>query len=252
MSLPLATLALSWSTGIAAIALLAAGWLLGSYTAGLADTVLSRSALDPIARNLVQRLAIPTIFAIALIAALSVLGLDPGGVLVVLATGGLLCALALRESLTDIASGAQLLSLRPFNSGDHVEIDGLAGRVREQGIFGVTLESPEGELITVWNRHVANAAICNLSRSGLQRLSLSVRLPRSLGVENALKSVHEMVDRTDGVRKEPGPEIRVTGLSNNQIHIELHVWSRLDKTTQTGNTLHQNLSELSSCETSPG
>ena len=59
MTMPIATLALSWSTGLTAIVLLVGGWLLGSYLAGLMDAALSRTGLDPLARGQVQRLALP-------------------------------------------------------------------------------------------------------------------------------------------------------------------------------------------------
>ncbi|WP_449265922.1 mechanosensitive ion channel family protein, partial [Escherichia coli] len=68
---------------------------------------------------------------IVVVVAISTLGVPVSPLLAVLGTAGLAIGLALKDSLSNIASGVMLVTLRPFHVGDVVTAAGETGTVRE-------------------------------------------------------------------------------------------------------------------------
>jgi small conductance mechanosensitive channel len=81
---------------------------------------------------------------VLLLAVVQVLGVPMTSMFAVLGAAGLAIGLALKDSLSNIASGVMLVTLRPFQVGDLVTINGVSGTV-EMSIFrpacGVTIRS---------------------------------------------------------------------------------------------------------------
>lgn len=129
-------------------------WLVGAWAGGAANAALTRAEVDPALRLAVTRAALPVIFGLGLLAALSALGIDPRGLLVVLATLGLGAGLALKGPLSALAGGVVLLITRPFAVGDQIDVRGVGGRVSAMGLLVTTVETPEGDRISVRNDRV--------------------------------------------------------------------------------------------------
>jgi len=235
--IPIAALALSWPSVILALVLLGAGWLLGSYLSGVVGAQLGRSSLDPVIRDILQRLVLPGVGLVALATAVSVVGIDPGGVLVALATAGLLVVCGRRAGARDLGAGVQLWSKRPFNTGDHVAIGEVEGKVRDLGLFAATLEGDDGALITLWNHQIASGPVINHSRSGLGRLVVTVSLPRPDDLAALPAELVALAEATEGVRSEPVPAARLVSIDRERVGAEVVAWARTDVVADARNAL---------------
>ena len=64
-----------------------------------------------------------------------------------------------------MVAGAILLSRRPFNVGDTVEVAGVTGVVRSLGVYAITLEEDDGTRTSLTNAQVVARPIRNKSRA---------------------------------------------------------------------------------------
>jgi small conductance mechanosensitive channel len=144
-----------------AAVLLGAGFLVGGWLAGVARFTLDRTRLDPEVRYLVVLAIRPVVIVLAVIAALESLGVALDGVVIVLGAAALSVGLAMRETLSNAAAGALLLSHRPWRLGDEVEAAGERGTVVETTLFTTTLKTPGGVVVTLANRLVLDAPMRN-------------------------------------------------------------------------------------------
>ncbi len=124
-------------------------WLAGSWLAGVVNAALARTRTEPLLRVAVVRALPIAVVALGLIAALSALGVDTRGLLIVLAALGLALALALRDPLTDVVCGSLLLSARPYALGDRLNVAGVQGSVREIALLNTVLETEDGARVLV-------------------------------------------------------------------------------------------------------
>lgn len=116
---------------------------------------------------------------------LNLWGVNPTAVLAVLGTIGITIGLALRNTLSNIASGILLLLLRPFSPGDLIECGAVSGKVREINLFTTLVDTPDGILVEVTNGVLWGPPIRNLTRRAHRRLEIPCPSLSESGVAEA-------------------------------------------------------------------
>jgi small conductance mechanosensitive channel len=130
---------------IAAIAVLILGSILARWVSRTVFNIVRRTThidatLHPVLASVVQYALLILVFLVAL----NEVGVQTASLLAVLGAAGLAIGLALQGTLSNIAAGLMLLWLRPFRIGDFIEVNGMAGTVREIGLFVCHLETFDG------------------------------------------------------------------------------------------------------------
>ena len=92
-----------------------------------------------------------TILILVMVAVLAQFGVQPTSIIAVLGAAGLTVGLALQGTLANIAAGVLLLFLRPFKIGEYIDAGGIAGTVREIGLFATEFKSYDGIFVMVPN-----------------------------------------------------------------------------------------------------
>ena len=104
------------------------------------------------------------ILAVTFYAFLTKLGVPSTSLLAIFGAAGLGIALALKDTLSNIAAGVMLLFLRPLQIGEFVDTSSYAGTVQEIGLFATTLKNIEGLYIYVPNSEVWRNRLQNFAR----------------------------------------------------------------------------------------
>ncbi len=87
---------------------------------------------------------------------------------------GLAVALAFQDTFSNFTAGVMLLTFRPFEVGDYVDVSETAGTVREVGIFTCLLTTSGNVQIPVPNSKIFGQTIVNYSVSDTRRIDLSI------------------------------------------------------------------------------
>ena len=88
------------------------------------------------------------VYAIGFVVILDFFGVNTTSIIALLGAAGLAIALALKDTLSNIAAGMMLLILRPFRSGHFIECGSILGTVKEVGLFTTIMETPDGLYIS--------------------------------------------------------------------------------------------------------
>lgn len=214
----------AWKLAVAA-ALVLAGNLVGSWLSTVAHAALDRTGLDPMVRRALTRAVRPVVVTVAVIAALEHLDVDLTTVAAMAGAVTLAIGLALQTSLSNVASGALLLTLRPYRDGEQVECGGEEGVVLEQGAFAVTLERADGVRITVPNNAAFRSAIRNHDRAGRLRVELSVLLDPDAGLAGARAAIEPVLAAEARLLGEPAPAVRF-GIEDRGVRMRVTAWVR--------------------------
>jgi small-conductance mechanosensitive channel len=209
---------------LVALAIALVGVWLARWLVRIIDRLMQRFAVEVILRNFLRNLAYAIAMVIVFIAALDFAGVPTTSLLAVIGAAGLGIGLALKDSLSNIASGVMLIVLRPFNAGDSVQIAGLEGVVESVRIFQTRMHTTDNREIILPNSQITAAPIINYTIRGERRIDLSLAMAFGddfAGLRDGLLTVARKHDR---VRKLPAPEVLVTALGESTVSVQLRAW----------------------------
>lgn len=139
---------------LAALAVLVVGMLIARWSRGMTRRAIARSKVDPMLAPFIAGLVHVGIVVLVAITAVNTIGVATTSFVAVIGAAGLAIALAFQGTFSNFASGVILLTFRPFDIGNFVEVGGQSGTVRSAGIFssGVAVR-------TCWDVLAADARV---------------------------------------------------------------------------------------------
>ena len=231
---------LAWTTGeallpriILAVLVLAAGGMAASWVARVVGLALARTGtVDATARPALVAVARYGVLIIAVIAALSQIGVQTASLLAALGAAGLAIGLALQGTLSNIAAGIMLLWLRPFRVGDYIEVisgTAFAGTVKEIGLFACQIETYDGLFLFAPNSTIWAVPLRNHSRNAGRLVSFNVGFAPGVDLSRACAVLRDAIADQPGVLKAPQPEVFLATLSGGAPMATCRMWAAPDR-----------------------
>jgi len=235
-------LAISWA-GRFAVAILI--FMLGRWLAKIVgrqlDKALVRAHLDPTLAQFGGTIATALITIIAVIAALTHLGVQVTSLVAILGAATLAIGLAMRDSLSNFAAGAMLMSYRPFKAGDFVDIAGQMGVIEAVGIFHTRLRTTTNQEITVPNARIYGDVITNFSARDRRRIDVTIGISYDDDIGRAKQLILDVMAEDERLHKEPPPIIWVGEMADSSIDLWVKVWTDLDPFWDARSDLLENI-----------
>jgi small conductance mechanosensitive channel len=225
MDVAIAWLATHATGGLMAVAVLVAGWQIAKLASRLVERALPRApGIDRNFQPLLVQVTRYGIIVYALVTALSFIGVSSTSIYAVIGAAGLAIALALQNTLANIAAGIMLIWQRPIAIGEYVVGNGVAGVVVEIGLFGTRLRSTSGLYIFVPNQTLWSGAITNHSREPRRRVDVNITIPDSADVGQSRAAMLEIAVADKRVVKDPAPSVHVESFVGDKIVLQLRAW----------------------------
>ena len=164
------------------------------------------------------------ILIVAIITALSFVGVPTTSILTVVGTASLALALALQNTLSNVAAGIMLAWIRPIAVGEYITGDGVEGVVVEIGLFGTRLRSTCGFFVFFSFFLFWFGVYTNHSREPRRRVDIDITIPDSANIARARKTLLSIAGRDTRVLAEPAPSAFVSGFGTTTVTLEMRVW----------------------------
>ena len=206
--------------GVYALLIVAAGYFVAGWATGAVNLALERTRIDPIVRRLIVSLVRPVFIAIAVFCAISVLGIPMTTFAAIAGAVTLAVGMSLQGSLSNVASGAMLLTLRPFDVDDVVSAGGHTGKVQSLKLFVTTLETPDGNVITLPNDVVFKGPITTYTTTPNSRVDLTFVLAADTDLEKAATLIEQ-----ERILDDPAPAVVFNGSTELGIQIIGRGWA---------------------------
>jgi len=190
-------------------------------------SLLKRTTLSPALSQIIIRGVYYFILLIATFSALVILGISAEILLAALAILVLVAAVALRESLRDLAATVNFVIFQPFKVGDLIETNGTMGIVKEILLFQTILITSENRQTIIPNGNIQNNNIVNLSVLPQSRLDLAVHLSYSDDVSATKAALLEIANADSRVLQTPAPVVDVMELGESQVKYVLRIYAGL-------------------------
>ena len=221
-----------------AMVILLVGLWLAKRLARALDRVLERTHTEATLRGFLRNIAYGAMVVIVILAALQFLGFAPASLFAVLGAAGLGIGLALKDSLSNLVAGFQLIVQRPFRAGDYVMAANLEGTVEQVRVFQTRLRTPDNRVVILPNGLITSAAITNFTSTLKRRIDVAATLTHADDLQAARSRLLEVASTDARIIQEPAPVVLATGLAaDNRTSIELRAWVRTNDVQQVRSDL---------------
>ena len=208
-----------------------AGWIVVTIFIKVLRKLLDRSKVDRSLHAFITN-GIRVIFLIVLaIIILQEMGLNTSSLLTVLGAGGAAIALALKDSLDNVAGGFLILINKPFKCGDLIAVNGsvdATGIVDEIDLLHTKMHTGDNKIVTVPNGLMSSSVLTNYTESGIRRVDKVYKLAKDTDISKAKEVLMAVAKSNPLVLSTPEPIIGVSSIDAYAISIDLKLWCNPD------------------------
>jgi small conductance mechanosensitive channel len=202
-----------------AIVILFIGRFVVKWLTQAARKAMDRAKVDETLITFLGKIIYFTLLLIVVVIALGVMGFPTTSIIAVLGAATLAIGLALQDSIANLASGALIITLRPFQVGDYVEAADEDGFVTEIRLFHTLLTTRDNKAIYLPNKDVMGNNRPNYSNTPLVRLDLVYGIGYGDDILKAKRILEEIVFANELVAEEPTPVIAVKELGDSSVNL---------------------------------
>ncbi|MCF6767791.1 mechanosensitive ion channel [Thiotrichales bacterium 19S11-10] len=210
-----------------AILILIAGIITAKVIRYTTKKVMVKAKVEKILTNFIARILFYTIIILALIAALSKLGVPTTSMVGVLTASAFAIAFALRNSLNHFASGIILAATRPFHLDDFIDINkNVTGTVKRITLFFTELQTTENQKVTIPNGNVLSSTITNFTLEENRRTDIIIGISYNADISQAKELLKGLLEGNETVLKDPEFVIAVNALNSSSVDILMRYWTK--------------------------
>ena len=184
----------------------------------------NKANVEVIIRNYLLVCIKTVVWVILIISVLTVLGVPTTSLIAMISAPGVAIALALQNSLANLAGGLLIILNKPFSKGDLIEAQGVTGIVEEIHLMNCKLHTVQNKDIIVPNGALFNGTIVNSSSSGCRRIDISVGVGYNTDLAKAKAVLMQIAESNDAVLDSPLPSVGVADLGDSAIMLDFLVW----------------------------
>ena len=209
---------------IMAIIIVIIGVIISKFIGKLAVKAMSSRGIDPSIHSFIRTIITLLFNFIFILSALSTLGIDINSFIAALGAAGITAGLGLQASVSQIASGVQILVNHPFKSGDYIDVGTVSGKVHEIKIMYTVLITVDNKRVIIPNSYITSNNIINYNAEDRRRLDLVFSVSYDADIEKTKSVLKEVIANNNLILTEPEPLIAVKEHAASSVNIACLIW----------------------------
>lgn len=209
-----------------AIVIVIAGAIVVKAIMKLMTKALAKTSIDPALHSFIKNIVKVALWLLIIVTALGKLGIPTSTFVTVIGACGAAIALALKDSLSNVAGGILILITKPFGKGDYIEAGGAAGTVEKIDLMSTTLKTPDNKIVRVPNSNMSTSVVTNYSESGMRRVDNDFGIGYECDIDKAREIILSVIRKNELTVVEPAPEVLVGDHGDNAVTLHSRVWCK--------------------------
>jgi len=211
-----------------ALLLFLIAWMIAGWVSRIAGSGMRRAKIDETLTRFVEKLVGWLVLLLAVLACLSLFGVETTSFAAVLGAAGLAIGLAFQGTLANFAAGVMLLVFRPFSVGDVVTAGDVTGKVNSIDIATTTIDTFDNRRFILPNSTVFGSTIENITFHAQRRVDVDVGAAYDADIDKTREVLEEVTKKVDGVLEEPEPAVILLNLGASSVDWSVRVWANKD------------------------
>lgn len=209
---------------VVAIIIFIVGRWLAMWFSSMGRKAMLKGNIEETLARFLSKLIYYALLAAVIIAAADQLGIKTTSFMAIFGAAGLAIGLALKDSLSNFASGVMLILFSPFRVGDMVTAGSVTGKVQQIDIFSTIINTPDNQKIIVPNSAITSDVITNVNAEPTRRIDLIVGIGYEDDLREAKNTLKDLVKADNRILKDPTPAIAVAELADSSVNLIVRPW----------------------------
>lgn len=188
----------------------------------------SRLKLSELLKRMIISTAGNLVLFLGVLFALAQIGISLGPLLAGLGIAGFIIGFALQDSLSNFASGMMILFYRPYDVGDVVELNGMAGKVEQMSLVNTTIHTFDNQRIIMPNAMIWGGIIKNVTAQKIRRVDMVFGISYTDDIDTAQQILSDIVTGHKLVLREPEAVIRMHELADSSVNFIVRPWTNTE------------------------
>lgn len=211
---------------ISGLIIFVVGWWLTKLLCKLLLKAMTKGKADPTVATFLHSIINLALKTIVIICVLSTVGFDVTTIITTLGAAAVTIGLALKDSLSNVASGTLIILNKKFKIGDYLETEGLKGVVKKIDMMYTTLCTYDNKEVLIPNSRLTSNNIVNYFVQEERRIDLIIPISYSEDIDKARKVIMELIRHDDRVIQEKRNRVAVDKLNESSVDLSVWIWCR--------------------------
>ncbi len=214
---------------VGAILTLLIGFWIASRLTNVVKKQLQRSRMDESVQPFLVSLVSVGLKVLVLLSVASMFGIQTTSFIAIFSALAFAVGMALQGSLGNFASGVLILTFKPYQIGDLVDLDGHVGHVREIQVFNTHLITLDNRRIIIPNGIITSNVITNISGQGIMGVDMTFGIGYPDDIDKARAVIEKVAAECPDVLDEPQTLIAVSEHGASSVNFLVRPWCNSDK-----------------------
>ena len=213
---------------LGAVIIVVVGFVLSNLVGKLVVKGMRARGIDPSIHTFIKTIVVLLLKFAVILSALSTMNVDVNSFIAAIGAAGITAGLGLQASVSQFASGIQILINHPFKSGDYIDLGTVSGKVHEIKIMYTELITVDNKRVIVPNSHITGSNIINYNSESKRRIDLVFGISYDADIAKAKEVIAQTVRKNELILTEPEPIIAVSAQAASSVNISCLVWCHTD------------------------
>ena len=211
---------------ISAAIILVAGIAVLKIIVHMIRKILVKSSVDEALHKFMISTVKISLWIVIAVAVLSALGVNTSTFIAVIGAAGAAIAIALKDSLSNVAGGIIILVTKPFGKGDYVSANGVEGTVDEIDIMNTVLKTVDNKLVLIPNGTITSNPLINYTRTDARRVDFKVGVSYKADLKKVKEVLTGIADECEDLVPDKEHLIGVGEYGDSAVIFDFAVWTR--------------------------
>ncbi len=194
----------------------------------LFEIALEKGGMSTNIRPFLMSIVSVSLKVLLLITVAGIVGIELTIFATIIAASVFAIGMSLQGSLGNFASGLIVLSLKPYDVNDWIQIDDKFGKVEEIGVFNTVVVTPGRKTLIIPNSKITSDVVTNYSKKEMVRLEINVNMPYEESFPKVKKIIIEALSTIPQILSEPQPEIGIENFESHNVQIAVRPYVNPD------------------------
>lgn len=213
---------------LGAVIIVVVGFVLSNLVGKLVVKGMRARGIDPSIHTFIKTIVVLLLKFAVILSALSTMNVDVNSFIAAIGAAGITAGLGLQASVSQFASGIQILINHPFKSGDYIDLGMVSGKVHEIKMMYTELITVDNKRVIVPNSHITGSNIINYNSESKRRIDLVFGISYDADIAKAKEVIAQTVRKNELILTDPEPIIAVSAQAASSVNISCLVWCHTD------------------------
>lgn len=178
---------------LGAVIIVVVGFVLSNLVGKLVVKGMRARGIDPSIHTFIKTIVVLLLKFAVILSALSTMNVDVNSFIAAIGAAGITAGLGLQASVSQFASGIQILINHPFKSGDYIDLGTVSGKVHEIKMMYTELITVDNKRVIVPNSHITGSNIINYNSESKRRIDLVFGISYDADIAKAKEVIAQTV-----------------------------------------------------------